>query len=419
MKITKESNKLIAYFRDNNNNNGSNPLPRRKQTNKILEELYDQLCNGFNYVQGVPYKYTLKRITNPRQIHKPKTFPLSAFPPNILKHINQSIRTTVTYSLEMFGRTITIYFFSEEDEEKENMNKFNDYLKYMLVWLYIVNQYATNSCSKVLKIYIYLTSLTKVLPSINDSTILNENNVNTAFTRTCVPNSEIVIFRREEWFKSFIHETFHNFALDFSDMNIDKHNSRILAIFPVHSEVNLFESYTEFWARIMNCLFCSYTYTNTNNQANKKNALSDFLTNAEHFIHLEQQFAFFQTTKVLQYMGLTYPDLYKKGINADQIRKERYKEDTNVLSYYVITLVLLAHYQDMLVWCDTHNDTLLQFKQTNANLDEYVGFIERNYRSKHLLQAFQAVQVVQSSPLPNKKNRFILNNLRMTICELG
>jgi L-rhamnose isomerase len=68
------------------------------------------------------------------------------------------------------------------------------------------------------KIYIYHTSLLKILPNTNVD-ILNENNVNTAFTRTCPSNSEIVVFRKEEWFKVFIHETFHSFGIDFASMN--------------------------------------------------------------------------------------------------------------------------------------------------------------------------------------------------------
>ena len=31
--------------------------------------------------------------------------------------------------------------------------------------------------------------------------------------------SEIIIFRNEEWFKVFVHETFHLFGVDFSNMS--------------------------------------------------------------------------------------------------------------------------------------------------------------------------------------------------------
>jgi len=127
------------------------------------------------------------------------------------------------------------------------------------MWLYIINQYASKQCANSLVIYLYFTSLEKRIPNSNIS-ILDEINVNTAFTSTCPKDSEIVVFRKEEWFKVFIHETFHNFALDFSDMNNNDAHKCILDIFKVNSNVNLYEAYTEFWAEIMNALFCSFFF---------------------------------------------------------------------------------------------------------------------------------------------------------------
>ena len=42
-----------------------------------------------------------------------------------------------------------------------------DKIAIMLVWLYIVNKYASKQCSPKLKIYIYHTSLLKILPATN------------------------------------------------------------------------------------------------------------------------------------------------------------------------------------------------------------------------------------------------------------
>ena len=117
----------------------------------------------------------------------------------------------------------------------------------IILWLFILNKYSSKVCSKYFTVYFYFTSLTKNLPSSNID-ILQEEHVNTAFTSTCTNHSEIVIYRKEEWLKVFIHETFHNFGLDFCDMNCFKGNKYILDLFPVDSEVKLYESYTEFWA---------------------------------------------------------------------------------------------------------------------------------------------------------------------------
>ena len=293
-----------------------------------------------------------------------------------------------------------------------------------MAWLHIVNEYASRSCSNTLTIFIYHTSLTKELPS-SPIEILNENNVNTAFTRSCPANSEIVVFRKEEWFKVLMHETFHNFALDFSDMNNSACHARILSIFPVNSEVNLFEAYTEFWARIMNVLFCSYF--NTKN----KHDLNEFLENTEYFINLESIYSFFQLVKVLGFMNVEYRNLYEQNSVSEHIRNTLYKENTNVLSYYVITLILIYNYQPFLSWCKTNNTSLLQFKKTSASQKNFCDFIIKKYKVSKMLKAIDCSNIffkklkiksnkksTSTSTSTNELN-YLTNNLRMTICELG
>ena len=78
------------------------------------------------------------------------------------------------------------------------------------------------NCAKKLDIYLYFTPFKKTLPTRNTE-ILNVKHVNTAFAFQCAPSGEIVIYRKEEWMKVFIHETFHSFGLD-----IDAHSENII-----------------------------------------------------------------------------------------------------------------------------------------------------------------------------------------------
>jgi hypothetical protein len=283
------------------------------------------------------------------------------------------------------------------------------------MWLFVLNEYSSKSCSKTLVIYLYFTSLEKRLPNSNID-ILDEHNVNTAFTSTCPVDSEIVIFRKEEWFKVLIHESFHNFALDFSDMSTYECTKDVLSIFPVNSEVNLFESYTEFWARIMNVLFCSYMHT-------QKNNIDEFLKYTEMLINFERLYAFFQMVKILNFMDIEYKQLYEKSVHATNVRKHLYKENTNILSYYIITLQLINNYQGFLSWCDTNNTSILQFKKTNANLDHFCEFIKKNYKTMSILNGIDCTEdlltKVKHKAKKQKNLSYLLRNLRMTICELG
>jgi hypothetical protein len=127
--------------------------------------------------------------------------------------------------------------------------------------------------------------------------------------------------------------------------------------------------------------------------------------------------------KVLDFMDLRYEDLYKKTGISENMRKTLYKEDTNVLSYYVLTLVLMNNYQDFLSWCNINNIAILNFKKTTKNLDEFCKFIEKKYKTKNMLEGVECTEkllhVVKNSKRKQKDMLYLLKNLRMTICELG
>jgi hypothetical protein len=198
-------------------------------------------------------------------------------------------------------------------------------------------------------------------------------------------------------------------------MNIEECTRDILSIFKVSSEVNLFEAYTECWAEIMNALFCIFiTLKNKNN-------VYEFLSNSQFFINFERTYSFFQLVKTLDFMGLSYTDLYSKSEHSRILRENLYKEKTNVLSYYIIKTVLLNNYQSFILWCDNNNLSLLQFKKTTSNKLSYCKFIEKNYKTKSMLYGInETTKFIDKINHNNKSNQnYILSNLRMTICELG
>lgn len=420
MRLTNDSNKLISFFKDND------CILPSKQTNKtksIIKILYDNIKDGVSFVKEykrmTKNKYDLKtkNISNASHVPRPKMFPLKSLPEQVLNHINNNSVSLLVYSIELFNRTIKIMFVLEEELTSTVIKRYNDYVDYMLVWLYIVTTQANSNCAEQLNIYVYHTSLTKTMPETNNG-VLNKNNVNTAFTSSCSAVSEIVIFRKEEWFKVFIHETFHNFGLDFSVVELTNCHEKILRLFPVSSKVNLYESYAEFWARLMNAFFCAYIHTN------KKDNVKEFLLTAEIYIHYERIYSNFQMVKVLKYMGLTYSNIYEKNSSSNNLRNTLYREDTNVLSYYIITNVLMNNYQDFLFWCYTNNMNILKFRNTNRNVNSLCKFIENKYRTETILTNINCVERLLNH-LTNMKKKsssykltYLLNNLRMTMCEL-
>lgn len=416
MKLTKNSKDLMLFFTKNKH---ISTVKQTTRTDNILTELYNDIYDAHTFVNSpkrdVYYTITTKKIMHTSQISRPKTFNSNSFPDVVRKHIDEAAATEITYAFSLYGRSVKLIFVVEDVNVELRMPAFNRYVDAIVMWLYILNLYASKQCSNTLTVYFYFTSLEKVLPSTNIS-ILDEINVNTAFTRTCPTDSEIVVFRQEEWFKVFIHETFHNFALDFSDMNNNDAHQCILNIFKVKSNVNLYEAYTEFWAETMNALFCSFF-----SLKNKKN-IDEFLSHAEFFMNFERTYSFFQLVKTLNFMGLSYQDLYSPTERSQMLRDNLYKEKTNVLAYYIIKTILINNYQDFLFWCKKNNFSLLKFNKTVSNQKRFCEFIEHKYKRPNMLNGIaetrQFLNAIGNKTASSKLN-YVLSNMRMSICEMG
>lgn len=412
MKITKNSKDLILFFSKNKHLNNSR---QTKETQQILISLYNNMIEAYNYIKSNNIIFTpvLKNISKSEHIIKPRMFNSKSFPETIRNHIDDFTMTEISYSFSLYDRKIKVYFLIEKSLTDLNIEVYNTYMEMICIWLYILNMYASNKCSKTFTVYFYLTSQQKKIPSSNIH-ILNETHVNTAFTTTCPVVSEIVVYRNEEWFKVFIHETFHNFGLDFSMMDNELITNCILNIYKVKSSVNAYEAYAEFWAEIMNALFCSFVSTK------HKDDMKEFLSNANFYINYERTYSFFQLTKILDFMGLTYKELYSNLKYTHVIRENLYKENTNVLSYYILKTILLGNYQGFLSWCKINNQTILDFKKTPENQIQFCNFIKKNYKTQSVLNSiYESTAFLSKIKKSNFKNNFVLSNLRMSICELG
>lgn len=400
MKLTKESKQLMAFLVKNNH---INYQPPSHVTKSILKKLYSDMLIARQYVdrQLTPYVVSVTRIASVSQILKPRFFNANSFPKSVRKHIDETSMTQITFAFSLFGRKVKVVFVLENGDIDQELVQCKDYMVSITTWLYMLNSFASKSCSKTVTIYLYLTSLKKVLPSSNMS-VLDETHVNTAFTSSCPVHSEIVVFRREEWFKVFIHETFHSFGLDFSSMSSSTVNKCVLEIYHVHSQVNAYEAYTEVWAEIMNAVFCAFQ---------DGSPYPEFLASFDFYINLERTYSFFQLAKTLRFMGLTYADLISHtSLNL-------YKEKTNVLAYYVLKTVLLNNYQGFLAWCKKYNLVLPQFNKTNDHLIAFCAFIKRNYKSASMLVGIDASEHFLSRL--SGRNSHLLNNMRMSLLELG
>jgi len=449
MESTKSCELLMCFLL---NNNCIHFISHNAETKKILKILYDDIVIADEFIKKEKetnpnfYNLKLKRILTNEDIPKPSTFHEGSLNKIVDTHINTFSYYSMTYTFQLLNRHITIYFVLEKGKVDKKLDlepdirKFNKYVDNMLIWLSIIDKQATSKCSNNISIYVYLTSLKKELPKEENIT-LDKINVNTAFTYSCPKNlSEILIYRDEEWFKVFLHESMHNFNLDFSSMSINYCHKKMMELFHIKMNTALYEAYAEFWAKIMNILIFSYQLMNehvikTVKNENAKNKFNTFLRYADFLLNYERMHCYFQMVKVLKYNNLTYEDLY-----SDMHKTNGYSEHTNAFAYYVITLILITNYPEFLKWCYNNNSNinLLQFSHTDENQISFCQYIESQYKEKQLLnnvkcteKLLQKITIEKDSLAKTKTNKmtkkqkkrmmqlnYALNNLRLSLCEI-
>jgi len=390
-------------------------------TKTIVDELYQHFVSADKYInnlkKGTAFNYKLTKINMISQIPKPSEYDSYYFPTHIQKYINDEASYTLHYSCKIKGRELNIYFIIFNELSSEEVLELNKAVHMIYMWIYIINIYAIGKCSKSISLYVYMTPFKKMFPD-NQLITLNAEHVNSGYTSGCRKNTEIILFRKEEWFKVFIHETFHNFGLDFSDMNLQNINTYVMEIFNVNVEYNLYESYCETWARIINVMFYTFVTISTSNKQNK----GTFITLFNESMCKECIHSLSQCLKVLNFMDLNYNLVTSKTSANITTCNILYKERTSVFSYYVITGLLINNYTDFINWCNIHNPTLLRFDKTHDNLDEYIDLIDMSSKNRNIKRNVRLgekylIKIENTNELDQVTYK-LMKSLRMTTTDI-
>ena len=381
------------------------------KSDTIINMLHDNIEKADNYVtkkkKGSCFNYTITKINTVSQIPRPTMYDSHFFPDKIKKYIDENSTYTLQFTCTIKKRVINVHFVIFEYTTQDVLFILNRYIQMIYMWMYMLDSFSIKKCSKILDLYIYLTPFKKELPD-NQLVTLDSEHVNTGYTTGCREQTEIVLYRKEEWFKVFIHETFHNFGLDFSDMNLSSINKCIREIFNVNIEYNLYESYCEVWARIMNTMIYSYFSLPNKHRSNPETFRNTFKENMK----IEAYHSLYQSLKILTFMDLNFKLITEKSKDNIEICNHLYREKTSVFSYYIITSLLMNNYINFLGWCVKHNNILLQFRKTPGNLDKYIEFIKESCKNPHIKKNIKKLEKIIG------KTDNISKNLKMTIIEI-
>jgi len=406
--ISKEIIKFLNNFTPLKTSNGIPSTNFSMDTKNFLKELFTLMKQGDEYYEKHKSKIEFNIKNN---ITESNDF--DYMPSNIRNNINTMKGKCYEYNFIIYTKKYKVSFYIENND-KLDLDK---EIKKIFIWFFIANAYSNEKCSQYLNVNLYLTELKKVLP--NNTKIIKPEHANTAFTTSCKKHTEINLFRKEEWFKVLIHETFHCSGMDFSELEHSSSNKKVLTIFPVNSDVRLFETYCEMWAEIINVMFISYNKLETNENLNEE--MNKMILYTEKMLYYERVFSLFQCAKVLHFFGIKYRNLYEKDLTSMKLRTSRYKEETQVLSYYIIKSIYMFFVNDFIEWCIENNDengvVSLNFNKTGETIDSYIYFIEEHFLNSSytgsLLLFENWFQNIDNTSISNE----MYNTLRMSVYE--
>lgn len=318
-------------------------------------------------------------------------------------HIHETIRESIesthwigqTLAFNVNGKSIRVFLHHPVSRISPSSiskieNGFSQIKHSIFAWLFIASLESSLGCSSELDIYLYFTEFKKQLPTVK-RTPISEINVNTGFTSSCKMSesgkNEIYIYRKEEWFKVLIHESFHAFSLDFSNMSNDlitDADQNVRKIFPLNIDLRYYETYCEMWAEVIQIIWLS-------RKELSENHFSSF-ESFERMVKKDQMHSIKQAVKVLRHYNMTYMDLFEKT-DAAQIKRRGYREITPVMSYYIIKSIFYTHIDIYIEWTTVKNRGSLNFRKTKENLDSYVDLLRELYNSGKCLKLMNSVTI--------------------------
>ena len=303
----------------------------------------------------------------------------------IKNEIKQYLEFTKTFTYQYKSSSISISIY---DYKKNNTN-----------YLSLVNKLSTlffifseiNNYQNQLNITLYLTNKKKQLDYSKNYIGVNEVNSGASLFRDS--KYAILIWRKEELVKVFIHELFHSLFFDFRKHK-DQYSQQLLQILNINNQIDikLYECYVETWANLINLIMKSYFQN------------SDLYSN----IKKEIDFAIKQSSKILLFFNYKcFSNCeYSFLLTPNNKPNQSFSQKTSVLSYYILKSVLLLNYDKFIKFCTYHNHNLFIFNENNILIfNNLIIETLTNKKTQNKINKY----------MENYKQFIFSNNLRMTL----
>lgn len=384
--IFKNTNIEKLFFKEENHDKSKKC---NKYRERVLKYFYSKLVQAKKAYQSNLLTISTKNNVDidDKQRDTLKQFTSNYLPHRYMKEILQE--KTYTYvSFKIYHRTFELFFYKMDNTTK---SEFELLIKAIWMWLYVLSSVPEITCVKHLTIIFAFLPHKKILYNMNK--ILGTENVNSALSYVCLPQNKMIIYRKEECFKLFLHETFHSFGLDFSTKNNHIIHAELYNIFNINTKIELaaYESYTEFWAEIIHIIFNAFFIS------------SDFEVFSLYFdtmLRFEQRFSKIQVVKIMNFTKTNIEDF------------SSLKQTSHVFEYYVLKSLLLLNADAFFEWCFKTNPIFFKI-ESNGN---FIIFV-KNYMQLFKKQMNEKERN-QIENIISDKSTILSNTMRMTLFDL-
>lgn len=337
---------------------------------KLSTTIYHRIVDSLKDSKKIKHDYTLSDMKTPCNL-TPDTF----LPLEVVESINHTLHYQYEVGFEHKNIDFRIRICFDGTIPVE------EYISYIKWVICLCLQNITNEKKETMTIDIYLTSLKKYVPGDFQHGI-QPIHINSGYS-SLNGNMHICIYRKEEWLKVLIHECFHAFDMDFHEEQIHFPNIFKKTFF-IHSSFLAFESFVEFWARVLNCAIFTY-------KLKPSIQVKEFCELFSLNMNLERIHSLLQASKMLNLFQLKYQDIISKERGA--ICKTIYKEETNAFCYYIITAILMNFFDKTLQWFEVHNNDLFYFNKSERQVIIFCHYIKQVAKSEQLIAILDELNV--------------------------
>jgi hypothetical protein len=408
------SNEIMDYLKTNFGSQIKNIHSDIIKNEGLTKQFFENLLKDLKEAKRISKqtKVTTKTLTETPEIE------ISEY---ITQSLVDSIQTTYQFRFTVNRQNVTVNMCILKNNKMPLYRIYNSIYK-ILLWLLVANNYRKQQCSQELDIFLIMSKDTKKLPNKKNNggttnEIINKEHVNGAYTYSCRTQNKIMIFREEEWFKVFVHETIHAFGLDFSNDTelISYTETEIKNTFNVSSTINFFETYCEINAVLVNILFYVFLLPDESND-------TAVIKKCLHFLSFEKMFSLLQCSKVLNHYQLKYQDLIRSNDEetkqTDSHSVYAYDTHTNVFSYYILKSILLFGSGNYMNWWFKTNAGGVAILRTKENIKQLLRVLVSNSKNPLFVNYMKKIELMDLfSRKSEKGENVVTKTMKMVILD--